>query len=138
MMSGGFRVCGNFVLFVALVGFFLCGMLLLMGVKIFVASSTWHLQRSGLFGVWKSFQSNSSEFADCTTVYSDAIGSEDAVLLSHDPSVFILSSAPRRTMMEALYANSSMCAPLLIIIPAHKKEGYTSLMLQVRKCQKFH
>ena len=61
------------------------------------------LNQSSLFEVFKEYESRVVGYNECISLSSDAIGAEDAVRLSTNPSLAILSAAPHKSLNTDSY-----------------------------------
>jgi len=68
---------------------------------IFVAAVIWRLNSAGLSTFFSSrAQVLRGGFKQCEKIYSEAVGAEDAAVLSHDPPLVFLSAAPHKSMLQ--------------------------------------
>jgi len=66
------------------------------------------LHQAGLDRVGEPYPRRILGFESCIPLYSEAIGAEDAAVLSHHPPQILLSAAPHRTLVESKVAEGGI------------------------------
>jgi len=56
------------------------------------------LRQAGLLSIFKEYESKVVGYNECFSLSSDAVGAEDAVRFSTNPSLAILSAAPHKSL----------------------------------------